>query len=183
MKYLKRFNQINEGYDYRMFQDETKKGEEVNYFFDDEFGNQFKVSFLFKTDAKSSELIYQQYNEDTKLWDMEVVSKKRVLDSSFIKPTDNVKEIDGELYIMNKSNIYKILDTVFKKILNDFILKNKWCSIIKIIGSGKRTEKDLIRQRTKVYIRYFTNHPMIGWRLKIVNNIIFLIKEKPKTRS
>ena len=182
MKYLKKFNQINEGYDYRMFQDETKKGEEVNYFFDDEFGNQFKVSFLFKTDAKSSELIYQQYNEDTKLWDMEVVSKKRVLDTTIIKPTDNVKEIDGELYIMNKSNIYKILDTVFNEILNDFILKNEWCSIIKIIGSGKRTEKDLISQRTKVYTRYFNNHPIIGWYMTHVNNLIKLIK-KPKTIS
>ena len=177
MKYLKRFNQINEGYDYRFFQKEAKKGEEINYYFNDEFDNQFKVSFLFKKDAKTSELIYQQYNKYTKKWDMEVVSKKRVLDNDIIRPTDNIKIINGEKYIINPSNIYKILETVFTHILKDFISNNKWCSIIKIIGSGKSIEKEQITQRTKVYVRYFNNHPIDGWTMVNVNNMISLKKK------
>lgn len=177
MKYLKRFNQINDGYDYRLFQDETKKGEEINYYFNDEFENQFKVSFLFKKDAKTSELVYQQYNKYTEKWDMEVVSKKRVLDNDIIRPTDNIKIINGEKYIINPSNIYKILKTVFTHILKDFISNNKWCSIIKIIGSGKSIEKEQTTQRTKVYVRYFKNHPIDGWTMVNVNNTIFLKKK------
>jgi hypothetical protein len=177
MKYLKRFNKINESYDFKLNQSDDKKRDEVNYFFNDEFNNRFKVTFLLSKNKKTSELVYQQYNKYTEEWDMEVVSKKKVLDDFIIKKSDNIKVIDGEKYIIKTSNIYKILKTVFNSILKNFISNNEWCSIIKIIGSGKSIEKEQITQRTKVYVRYFKNHPIDGWTMVNVNNMIFLKKK------
>jgi len=154
MKYLKRFNQINEGYDYRMFQDETKKGDEIDYYFNDEFGNQFKVNFEF-TDEESCIMLYQVFDTNIRDWSFNIV----------------------------KTNIYKVFETVFKEILNDFISKNKWCERIEMVGLGKKVEKEEISKRTKIYINYLTNNPIKGWELSNDKNIIFLKKEKPKTIS
>lgn len=149
MKYLKRFNQINEGYDYRMFQDETKKGDEIDYYFNDEFGNQFKVNFEF-TDEESCIMLYQVFDTKTKDWSFNIV----------------------------KTNIYKVFETVFKEILNDFISKNKWCERVEMVGLGKTVEKEEISKRTKIYINYLTNNPIKGWELSNDKNIIYLTKIK-----
>lgn len=148
MKYLKRFNQINEGYDYRLFQDEAKKGDEIDYYFNDEFENQFNVNFKF-IDEDSCIMLYNVYDKETNDWGFNLV----------------------------KTNIYKLFETVFKDILNDFISKNKWCNRIEMTGLGKKVEKDEITQRTKAYIRYLMNNPIKGWVLEHYINEITLIKE------
>jgi hypothetical protein len=149
MKYLKRFNQINEGYDYRMFQDETKKGDEIDYYFNDEFGNQFKVNFEF-TDEESCIMLYQVFDTNIRDWSFNIV----------------------------KTNIYKVFETVFKEILNDFISNNKWCEIVEMVGLGKKVEKEEISKRTKIYINYLTNNPIKGWELSNDKNTIYLTKIK-----
>ena len=151
MKYIKRFNQISEGYEYRMFQDESKKGEEIDYYFSDEFGNEFKVNFEFK-DESLAIMSYKVYDNDLEDW----------------------------AYINVQTNIYKVFETTLKDILPDFLSKNKWCEVVEMVGLSKPTEKDnnILTQRTKAYIRYLTNNPIEGWYITNNGNVIHFKKIK-----
>jgi len=79
-------------------------------------------------------------------------------------------------YDIVNSNIYKILETIFGKILPDFIEKNKDCNSILIQGMSKRHEKSNITQRTNVYYRYLKNNLIDGWSLDRYQNEIYLDK-------
>lgn len=73
-----------------------------------------------------------------------------------------------------KTNIYKVTETVLGQILNDYLSQNSWVEEIKIVGVGKKVEKDQITLRTKLYLRYLNNNPMSGWELENEENEIYL---------
>ena len=75
-----------------------------------------------------------------------------------------------------KTNIFKLLKTIFSGILPDFINKNDWCQMIIIKGLGKESETDAITQRAKIYYRYLQNNPIEGWKLDRYENEIYLDK-------
>ena len=75
-----------------------------------------------------------------------------------------------------KTNIYRLLKTIFDSILPDFIQKNPWCEMITIKGLGKGTESEPIAKRTKIYYRYLKNNPIEGWELDRYGNEIYLDK-------
>jgi len=153
MKYLKRFNQINEGYS---FTKKYNKSNVVIYLFKDEFNNSFKTSFtpyinLDDNEYDSSyELDWEVFNKSKRKWTYDIVS----------------------------TNIYKLLSTILGDILNDFISKNINCDVIAITGHPEKDENgNLIENRRfKVYNRYLTNYPIKGWFKTIDGDDIYLNK-------
>lgn len=75
-----------------------------------------------------------------------------------------------------KTNIWRLTETIIGKILNDFLSKNEWVESVKIVGVGKKMEKDAITQRTKLYWRYLNNNPIPGWNIDKYGNEIYLYK-------
>ena len=87
-----------------------------------------------------------------------------------------VKSGDNWTYKEVKTNIWKLTETIIGKILNDFLNRNDWVESVKIVGLGKKTEKEAITQRTKLYWRYLSNNPIQGWELDKYGNEIYLYK-------
>lgn len=87
-----------------------------------------------------------------------------------------VKRNDEWAFELVKTNIFKLLKTIFSGILPDFINKNDWCQMIIIKGLGKESETDAITQRTKIYYRYLQHNPIEGWKLDRYENEIYLDK-------
>ena len=87
-----------------------------------------------------------------------------------------VKDGDNWTYKEVKTNIWRLTETIIGKILNDFLSKNEWVEVVKIVGLGKTTEKEAITQRTKLYWRYLTRNPISGWELDRYGNEIYLYK-------
>lgn len=80
-------------------------------------------------------------------------------------------------YDIVNSNIYRILSTIFKGILIEFIENTPECNNILIKGLSKSLEKSETTQRTKIYYRYLTNNPINGWTLDKYQNEIYLDKK------
>lgn len=100
-------------------------------------------------------------------------------------PEDNTYDLKWYLnkggiytYDVINGNIYRILETIFGKILSDFINKTEDCKSILIQGMAKRSEKNNITQRTNIYYRYLKNNPIDGWKLDRYQNEIYLDKDE-----
>ena len=149
MKYLKRFNQINEGYKF----DKKIISNTIAYRFKDEFNNSFKVSFnpyinLNDNDDISYELDWKVYDKDQRKWNYKIVH----------------------------TNIYELLKTILSEILNDFISNNKNCELISITGHPEIDSNKKENRRFKVYNRFLTKNPLKGWSKNIDGNDIYLNK-------
>ena len=93
-----------------------------------------------------------------------------------VEVTYRVKNESEWTFDIVKTNIYRLLKTIFNSIIPDFIDKNPWCKMIIIKGLGKEVENDEISKRTKVYYRYLQNNPIDGWELDRYGNEIYLDK-------
>jgi hypothetical protein len=71
-------------------------------------------------------------------------------------------------------NPYRVLQTVFGDILNDFAKKCSWSKEIFFVGLAKDTEKDYITSRTRVYKRYLDMNPPKGFSVRQGGNAIQL---------
>jgi hypothetical protein len=89
---------------------------------------------------------------------------------------DSSDHMGGWSYDVVKTNLYQLMSTIFTEIVPEFIKSNDWCNCIKIVGLGKKVEKDEITQRTKLYWRYLTKNPIQGWELDRYGNEIYLDK-------
>ncbi len=73
-------------------------------------------------------------------------------------------------------NPYRILQTVFGDIINDFIRRKPLVKKITMFGLSKDREKHFISQRTRMYVRYLERNPIPGFTMTNYNNTINLIK-------
>ena len=71
-------------------------------------------------------------------------------------------------------NPYRVLQTVFGDILNDFSKRCSWAKEIFFVGLAKETEKDYITSRTRVYKRYLDMNPPKGFSVRQGGNAIQL---------
>jgi hypothetical protein len=71
-------------------------------------------------------------------------------------------------------NIYRVLQTVFGDILNDFSKRCSWAKEIFFVGLAKESEKDYITSRTRVYKRYLDMNPPKGFSVRQGGNAIQL---------
>lgn len=87
-------------------------------------------------------------------------------------------EDKGEYSVSKIVNVnpYRVLQTVFGDILNDFISKCSWAKTIYFVGLSKDREKEYISSRTRVYKRYLDMNPVPGFRVQQSGNAIQLIK-------
>lgn len=69
-------------------------------------------------------------------------------------------------------NPYRVLETVFGDILNDFTKKCSWVKNIFFVGLAKDLEKDYITSRTKIYKRYLDMNPPVGFSISQAGNAI-----------
>lgn len=138
-------------YEFELISNDTKM---FKYTFEDVIGNKYLVEFKnIPVNKKSSlsnvyELLYYVYSDG-----YYTVSK-----------------------IVNV-NPYRVLQTVFGDILNDFIKKCPWATNIYFIGLGKDREKEFVTSRTKIYSRYLDMNPPVGFIVKQSGNTIQLTKK------
>jgi len=71
-------------------------------------------------------------------------------------------------------NPYRVLQTVFGEILNDFAIKCPWSKEIFFIGLSKEKERDSITSRTRIYKRYLDMNPPKGFSVRQGGNAIQL---------
>jgi len=71
-------------------------------------------------------------------------------------------------------NIYRVLQTVFGDILNDFSKRCSWAKEIFFVGLAKESEKDYITSRTRIYKRYLDMNPPKGFSVRQGGNAIQL---------
>jgi hypothetical protein len=71
-------------------------------------------------------------------------------------------------------NIYRVLQTVFGDILNDFSKRCSWAKEIYFIGLSKDKEKEFVSSRTRVYKRYLDMNPPKGFSVRQGGNSIQL---------
>ncbi len=71
-------------------------------------------------------------------------------------------------------NPYRVLQTVFGDILNDFAKRCSWAKEIFFVGLAKDREKDYITSRTRVYKRYLDMNPPVGFSVRQGGNAIQL---------
>lgn len=161
MMHIKKFYHMNEsfsGYSYRLI--DNQKDMIVKYGFEDEFGNDFLVVFRNDTVGpeskpmlgKSYELTYFVRDTDTGKWSVDKVVS---------------------------TNLRMLLATIFGDILSDFISHRSWINTIRLEGLAKDGEVGQTK-RTKVYLRYFENNTVDGFRLVQVStnkmNLVKIIK-------
>lgn len=84
-----------------------------------------------------------------------------------------VKDGDSWTFSKVKSNIFRITETIFGKIIPHFINNNDWCQMIIIKGLAS-DESEEISKRTKIYWRYLQNNPIEGWSTDRYINEIYL---------
>lgn len=121
----------------------------IEYLFNDDLNNKFLVSFEEKGDNKYS-VSYYVWDESISEWS---VSK------------------------MLKSNPWKIIETIFHDILNDFLKLRPDCEKIEFTGLSKDIEKDYISQRAKIYKRFLKRNTPKNFLIKNYGNIIILERE------
>jgi hypothetical protein len=87
-------------------------------------------------------------------------------------------EDKGEYSVSKIVNVnpYRVLQTVFGDILNDFIGRCSWAKNIYFVGLSKDREKDYISSRTRVYKRYLDMNPVPGFKVQQSGNAIQLTK-------
>jgi hypothetical protein len=71
-------------------------------------------------------------------------------------------------------NIYRVLQTVFGDILNDFSKRCSWAKEIFFVGLAKETEREYVTSRTKIYKRYLDTNPPEGFSVRQGGNAIQL---------
>ncbi len=85
-------------------------------------------------------------------------------------------EDEGEFSVSKIVNVnpYRVLETVFGRILEDFSKRCSWAKEIYFVGLAKEQEKDYITSRTRVYKRYLDNNPPVGFSVRQGGNAIQL---------
>ena len=85
-------------------------------------------------------------------------------------------EDDGKytVYKIVNVNPYRVLQTVFGDILNDFAIRCTWAKEIYFVGLAKDREKDYVTSRTKIYKRYLDMNPPEGFSVRQGGNAIQL---------
>jgi hypothetical protein len=71
-------------------------------------------------------------------------------------------------------NIYRVLQTVFGDILNDFSKRCSWSKEIFFVGLAKDTEREYVTSRTRIYKRYLDMNPPKGFSVRQGGNAIQL---------
>ena len=71
-------------------------------------------------------------------------------------------------------NPYRVLQTVFGDILNDFTKRCSWSKEIFFVGLAKDTEREYVASRTKIYKRYLDMNPPKGFSVRQGGNSIQL---------
>lgn len=78
------------------------------------------------------------------------------------------------VYKLVNVNPYKVMQTVFGDILNDFSDRCRFAKEIFFVGLAKETEKEYVTSRTKIYKRYLDNNPPVGFNVRQTGNLIQL---------
>ena len=130
--------------------------------------NESISSYNFKFDGETYE-----FTDGENIFEVEFTLEDDIYELKWYLNKDGVYTYD----IIN-GNIYRIMETIFGKILNDFIQKNENCDSILIKGMAKNKERQGITQRTNVYFRYLRTHPISGWTLDKYQNEIYLDKNE-----
>lgn len=136
---------------------------------------------------------FQLTSEDTKMYKYEfedMVGNRYLVEFKNIpldrrKTLSNVYELlyyvfDKEYYSVSKIvnvNPYRVLETVFGNILNDFISRCPWATKIYFVGLSKDREKEFVSSRTKIYKRYLDMNPPVGFTVQQSGNNIQLTKK------
>ena len=83
-------------------------------------------------------------------------------------------EDDGSYSVSKIVNVnpYKVLETVFGDILNDFTKRCYWTKNIFFVGLAKDLEKAYVTSRTKIYKRYLDMNPPVGFSISQAGNAI-----------
>ena len=71
-------------------------------------------------------------------------------------------------------NPYRVLQTVFGDILNDFAKRCSWAKEIYFVGLAKDREREYVTSRTKIYKRYLDMNPPQGFSIRQGGNAIQL---------
>jgi hypothetical protein len=71
-------------------------------------------------------------------------------------------------------NPYRVLQTVFGDILNDFAKRCSWSKEIFFVGLAKDTEREYVTSRTRIYKRYLDMNPPQGFSVRQGGNAIQL---------
>jgi hypothetical protein len=71
-------------------------------------------------------------------------------------------------------NPYRVLQTVFGDILNDFAKRCSWSKEIFFVGLAKDTEREYVTSRTRIYKRYLDMNPPKGFSVRQGGNAIQL---------
>ena len=71
-------------------------------------------------------------------------------------------------------NPYRVLQTVFGDILNDFAKRCSWAKEIFFVGLAKDTEREYVTSRTRIYKRYLDMNPPKGFSVRQGGNAIQL---------
>ena len=152
MKYLSHFFQfLTEEVQSYNFELESDDPFLIKYKFEDVIGNKYLVEFknipIKKIDELSHvyELLY--YVED---------------------------EGSYTAYKIVNVNPYRVLQTVFGDILNDFAKRCNWTKEIFFVGLAKETEREYVTSRTKIYKRYLDMNPPEGFSVRQGGNAIQL---------
>jgi len=74
-------------------------------------------------------------------------------------------------------NPYRVLETVFGSILNDFTKRCRWVKNIFFVGLAKDLEKDYVTSRTKIYKRYLEMNPPVGFNVSQGGNAIRITRK------
>ena len=112
----------------------------VDYEFYDILGNHFFVQFK---NITSNGKLTKEYTFSYFVWDQD------------IENWSVTKEVG--------SNPFRIVRTVLGDVLNDFIKRKLWCSRIHFEGLSSEQERDYISRRSKMYLRFLEQNPLIGW--------------------
>jgi hypothetical protein len=78
------------------------------------------------------------------------------------------------VYKIVNVNPYRVLQTVFGDILNDFTKRCDWAKEIFFVGLAKETEREYVTSRTKIYKRYLDMNPPKGFSVRQGGNAIQL---------
>jgi hypothetical protein len=153
MKYLNSiFDFIVESVESYQWEMTSDKGDKVKYKFEDIKGNLYLVEFKSLPGVR---------NDLSSQWEL----------------TYYVED-DGNFSVSKlvSANPYRVIETVFNEILNDFIKRKSWVKVITIHGLAKDKERQYVSQRTKMYVRFLERNPISGYKLSSYGNRINLTK-------
>jgi len=146
-----------ESYQWELVSDVGDNSKKTTYSFIDSIGNKYNVEFNGKLNLRQ-------------------------------KRTESITEYELSYYVYDESNQsytstkivnvnpYRILQTVFGGIINDFVKRNHLVKKITMFGLSKDREKHFISQRTRMYVRYLERNPIPGFTMTNYSNTINLIK-------